>query len=309
MASYAPIALFVYKRLDLTRQTVEALQKNNLSRYSDFYIFSDAAKSEKDLAQVAAVREYIAKIDGFAKVEIIATPENLGCAHSIIGGVSKLFEKYEKIIVLEDDHVTTPNFLDYMNAALDFYKDKNAFSVEGWCMNLKLPQGYDKDTYFLPRGPSWGWSTWRDRWQTVDWAVSDYTNFKNDRAARKKFDSGGSDLSKMLDLQMAGRIDSWAIRFAYALYKSGMLNVVPKTSKVKNIGFGSDAQHTVNDPGYPLLMDDGSKTYFNFADNVVVDDYLLKQNYYYVSTIYKIKNRVRNELRKILRYFEIFCRK
>lgn len=298
MNNYAPIALFVYKRLDLTRQTIEALQKNNLARFSKLYIFSDAARSQKDEKQVAQVREYISGIKGFAEVTVIAAEKNKGCAKSVIAGVSWVFRECGKIIVVEDDLVTTPNFLDYMNAALDFYKDKNAFAIEGWSIALKFPDNYNYDVYFIPRGGSWGWATWKDRWQTVDWEVSDYETFRNNKAARKKFNEGGDDLSRMLDLQMAGKIDSWAIRFAYALYKSGKLNVVPRISKVKNIGFESDATHTLNDPNYPLVLDDGSKTEFEFCD-VQINNNLVEQFRCYFSLPYRVKNRLYNYWRSL----------
>lgn len=296
MTSYAPIALFVYKRLDLTRQTVDSLQKNYLAGQSHLYIFSDAAKSQKDAkndaSQVAEVREYIAEVEGFLSVTVINSPENKGCAKSIISGVSQIFETHEKIIVVEDDLVTTPNFLNYMNAALDYYEEnKKAFAIAGWSISLS---GVKTDVYFIPRTCSWGWASWKDRWQGIDWAVSDYEQFKNDKPARKKFNQGGADLSRMLDLQMAGKIDSWAIRWCYAQYKMELLTVFPKTSKAKNIGFEVGATHTVNNPNFPLILDDGTKTIFDFNANVKINAVLLKQHNYYTSIPYKIKNRLRN---------------
>lgn len=297
MSYYAPIALFVYKRLDLAKQTIEALQKNHLAKESNLYIFSDAPRSEKDARAVADVRAYIANIDGFSNVTVIHAPENQGCAQSIISGVSRIFEEYENIIVLEDDLLTTPNFLDYMNAALNFYANKpRAFAVAAWSIALNFPD--DKsDVYFLPRTCSWGWASWKDRWQDIDWNISDYHAFARDAAARRAFNRGGADLAKMLDLQMAGKIDSWAIRWCYAQYKVGALTVFPKTSKAQNIGFSVGATHTHNAPNYPLVLDSGIRTTFTFSDVIDVQEYLLKQLRYYYGLHYRIKNKLRNYLR------------
>ena len=114
----APIVLFVYNRPDHTRQTVEALQKNELAIDSELFIYSDATKNENAEQKVNEVREYIKNINGFKKVTIVEREKNWGLANSIIDGVTKIVNEYGKIIVLEDDLVTSPYFLKFMNWAL-----------------------------------------------------------------------------------------------------------------------------------------------------------------------------------------------
>lgn len=123
----APIVLFTFKRLDTLFQTVEALQNNRLSINSDLIIFSDAGRNEEEKIAVAAVREYINTISGFRSVTINVAANNKGLAKSIIDGVSSILEQYETVIVLEDDLVISPNFLEYMNQALTFYRDEKRY--------------------------------------------------------------------------------------------------------------------------------------------------------------------------------------
>ena len=118
----APIVLFVYNRLNHTRQTLEALQKNDLASKSELIIYSDSAKNKNDLDKVAKVREYIKNIDGFKKIIIRKAKKNIGLANSIINGVTKVVNEYGKIIVLEDDLMTSRFFLRFMNEALVAYK-------------------------------------------------------------------------------------------------------------------------------------------------------------------------------------------
>ena len=301
MTNCAPIALFVYKRLDLTKQAVQTLQQNHLAARSHLYVFSDAAKSAADEELVSQVRTYTSCIDGFAAVTVIVANENQGCANSVIAGVSKVFERHDRIIVVEDDLIVTPNFLDYMNAALGYYSSKNIFSISGWGIGLRFDPSDITDVYYLPRESSWGWATWKNRWEGIDWKVSDYSEFKNDKAARHKFDLGGRDLSRMLDLQMNGRLDSWAIRWCYAQSKTGMLTVYPKLSKVDNMGFGQDATHTSNHPNLKVRLDDTDRTTFNFSSPIEIAPDLLRQFTYYFSIPYKVKNRLRNYLMAICR--------
>ena len=105
----SPIVLFVCSRPEHTKQTLSALQKNDLASESELFIYSDAPKSEKAEKSVAEVRKLIKKIKGFKKVTVIEREKNWGLAASIIDGVTTLVNQYGKIIVLEDDLVTIPH--------------------------------------------------------------------------------------------------------------------------------------------------------------------------------------------------------
>ena len=163
----APIVLFVYNRLDHTQGVIETLLKNTLAKESEFYIFSDAAKTENGVEKVNEVRKFIRDDSwhtGFKKVSIIEAEKNKGLAKSIIGGVSEIIQKYGKVIVLEDDLKLSPYFLEYMNDALDYYKDVvNIWSISGYSFPMRSLKNYPHDVFYSYRGCSWGWATWLDR--------------------------------------------------------------------------------------------------------------------------------------------------
>ncbi len=269
----APILLFTYKRLDTLRQTVAALEKNDMAASSDLFIFSDAAKKEEDEAVVIRVRAYLKTITGFRSIQIIEREKNLGLARSIISGTSWVLSTHGRVIVLEDDLITTPNFLAFMNAALERYKaETSVFSISGYSFNLKSSRlQYDKDAYFLNRGWSWGWATWKDRWDDVDWEVRSYASFEKSRKLRKAFSEGGSDLNKMLREQMQGKIDSWAIRWFYHQFRVGGLTLYPVYSKVHNAGFDEFATHTTgSQKRYIPDIDVEGKTLFYFPAKISI---------------------------------------
>jgi hypothetical protein len=244
----APVVLFVYARPEHTKQTIEALAQNILAKETEVFIYSDAAKNEDSVVKVRMVREYIESLpqrQWFKSVKITRSETNKGLANSIISGVSEIIDQYRKVIVLEDDLVSSEDFLQYMNDALNFYeKDDEIWSISGYTFNIDIPKDYKSEVYLSYRGCSWGWATWKDRWEKVDWEVSDYYQFKSDRSARKKFNRGGRDMANMLDLQMEGKIDSWAIRWCYAQYKLDMLTVYPIMSRIKNIGLDGSGTHS-----------------------------------------------------------------
>lgn len=270
MKSLAPIVLFTYKRLDTLKLTVQALQSNFLAEDSELYIFSDAARGDVDQKAVDDVRAYLQSIEGFKTITIYESEYNKGLATSIIEGVSQVLQIHEDVIVLEDDLITTPNFLDFMNQSLvQFQAEKTVFSVSGFSFNLQIEDKYIYDTYFLNRGWSWGWATWRNRWDKTDWEIKDYNEFIKDRKAQKIFSEGGSDLNGMLKKQMNSDLDSWAIRWFYNQFKFKGLTVYPVKSTVLNEGFGINATHTKGSSRrYMPILDTSNKR--DFVHPVIV---------------------------------------
>ncbi len=289
----APILLFTYKRLDSLQQTVSSLQQNYHARESDLFIFSDAAKSVADEVSITKVRDYLKTITGFKNISIVEAPKNMGLANSIISGVSQVIKKYGKVIVLEDDLVTSPNFLSFMNKALDFYENNlNVFSIAGYTIPIRYEADYGYDNYFFQRASSWGWAAWKDRWLEIDWAVKDFNQFKKNRKAIKDFKLRGSDIYSMLNKQMNGKIDSWAIRWCFHQFKQKSYTVYPVVSKIKNIGFETNATHTNVYNRYTSETDNGLKRDFNFAKNIIPDKSFTEQ----FQNFYSIKSRIAGKL-------------
>ncbi|MBC5992529.1 sugar transferase [Pontibacter cellulosilyticus] len=285
----APILLFTYKRLETLQKTVQALQNNHLASDSVLYIFSDGYKGTFDQRQVEKVRSYIKTISGFKKVIIKEAHCNKGLANSIIQGVSEILDSNDKAVVLEDDLITSRNFLNFMNTALNYYENnKNVFSVSGYSFPFKIPNNYQYDCYTITRGCSWGWGTWKDRWETVDWKVSDYDVFLSSVDKRKKFSKSGSDLIPMLKKQMNGSIDSWAIRWYYQQSKNNQYTVYPTTSKVANNGFDQEATHTTNYNRYKTVVDNGKKDEFIFEPSGEINDFYQK----YIQKKFSVPTRI-----------------
>ena len=247
MKKMAPVVVFVYNRLEHTRQIFESLERNSLVRESELFIFSDACPRGKPLQKVLEVRKFIreyAEYSAFKKVTIICAEKNKGLARSVIEGTTAVLENYKNVIVLEDDLVVSDDFLEYMNEGLEYYQfDKKVWSISGYTDQFTALEKYEDDVYAAFRGCSWGWATWRNRWCMVNWKVEDYKIFKYNPLARIKFNRGGNDLSRMLDKQMQGLLDSWAIRWCYASNKLNTLTIYPRETKILNKGMDGSGVH------------------------------------------------------------------
>jgi glycosyltransferase involved in cell wall biosynthesis len=268
----APIALFVYNRPAHTRRTVESLRANQLAPQSDLFVFSDAARNEATATAVQEVRQVVSTIKGFRSVTVIERERNFGLGNSIINGVTHLCHEFGRVIAMEDDLLTTPDFLTFMNQALNYYEaEPRIFSISGFNFALREPGCNLYDALFFYRSSSLGWGTWKDRWEKADWLVADYGSFCNDKDQQRRFNRGGEDLSGMLALQMAGRIDSWAIRWAYSHFKQDALALLSTRPRIYH--FGSDGSGTNTRRGSlrqsPLTSE--RKSEFHFPSQVEIE--------------------------------------
>ena len=245
----APIVVFAYNRPDHLRRTLEALAANDLAAESDLTIFCNAPRYAEEKALTDAVRSVASSATGFLSVTAILREENKGCAHAFITGLGEMFSRHERLVVIEDDILCSPHTLRFLNAGLEKYAaEPVVFNIAAWSPPPRIfpvSSAYPYDAYFVPRSECWGWASWRDRWEKVDWAVSDYEIFANTPCLQNAFNQGGEDMVPMLRAQMEGRLDTWDIRMDYARFKHGCVGLNPVRSYTTNIGMGSGTHTTV----------------------------------------------------------------
>jgi len=238
----SPIALFVYARPDHARRTLEALLKNPEAKSSDLIVFSDAARTPDKEESVRLVREYIASIEGFRSLIVHHRPENFGLAKSIIEGVTQVLADHERVIVLEDDLVTSPHFLRYMNEALNrFAEEERVISVHGYVYPTEktLPEAF-----FLRGADCWGWATWRRGWAQFNPDGQFLLDELKRQNLLKAFDFNGAySYSAMLMGQINGSNDSWAVRWYASAFLANKLTLYPGRSLSHNIGNDSTGTH------------------------------------------------------------------
>ena len=238
----APIVLFVYNRPWHTQQTVNALLNNALAAESDLFIYSDASKTPETNDAVLLVREYIRSITGFKSVTIVERLKNLGLSNSIIDGVTELTEKFGQVIVLEDDMVTSPYFLDYMNKALELYaNDDRVICIQGYV--FPTPQSLP-ETFFLRGSDCWGWATWKRGWALFNCNGQYLLDELNRLKLSRQFNFNDTyPYTKMLEEQIKGNNDSWAVRWYASAFLASKLALYPGRSLVHNIGNDSSGTH------------------------------------------------------------------
>jgi glycosyltransferase involved in cell wall biosynthesis len=227
----APIVIFAYNRPQHLRQTVEALLKNEYASESDLIIYSDGFKDEKTREEVEETRKYIQSIIGFKSIQVIKREKNWGLANNIIDGVTAVVNTYGRIIVLEDDLLTSPYFLKYMNEGLDFYENnEDVISIHGYTFPVK---GKLPESFFIKGADCWGWGTWKRGWELFEPDGAKLLSELISTHKTKEFDFGKTyPYTKMLKKQVEGIVGSWAIRWYASAFLKNKLTLCPGRSLI-----------------------------------------------------------------------------
>lgn len=261
----APVMLFTYSRPQHTRSVIEALEANHIAGETTVYAYTCEPKNASHSANVNATKkvlEEFSKNSKFSSFNIVDMGEHVPLGPAMIRAINEVMEKHDRIIIVEDDIVTSKDFLSFMNECLDFYEnDKTVFSVSGYSPDVSKMDRGDKDVYAVHRACPWGWGTWKNRWDLYDPEVKEYQNNMLNRNFRTSLTTWTTDLPMTLDALFyeEGCFDkNWEQQFCFCQFLNGMNAVCPKISKVKNIGFDGTGTHLISLELASSFIEEGS---------------------------------------------------
>jgi len=234
---FAPIVVFAYNRPWHLKQTLEALSHNELAEQSELFIFCDGPKkdaNEEDMKMISEVREVAREQEWCGQVQVIEADSNKGLACSIVDGVTEIVNRFGNIIVLEDDMITSPGFLKYMNDALTLYRDDGrVMHVTGYMFPVrkKLPE-----TFFYEVPHCWGWGTWARSWALFSNDIDELYGYWSSRwDVFNKW--GGDDLQRQLTNNYKRNLNTWFVKWHAAVLRKDGLSLYPHRSLINNIGW------------------------------------------------------------------------
>ena len=295
----SPIVIFTYNRLDHLDTLINSLEQNELFKKSKILVFSDGPKKEIDIEKIEKIRIYLKKKLISKNSEIVERPNNFGLSKNVITGINQTFNDYDQAIILEDDLEVSPFFLNYMNDALNLYaSSEDVASISGYMYPINS-KSFSNDYFFLKLAESWGWGTWKRAWNNFE---TDSVKLKNEIDERKLVDefnfSSGISYYKMLNDNINGANDSWAIRWYASTFLKNMNTLFPSKSFVKNIGIDNSGENcnytTVYDSHINLEYKPLKKIHSMelAADMFLIKSFFQKIKYkrYIETIINKIKN-------------------
>lgn len=259
----APVVVYTYNRIDHLKQTISALEENYLASKTDLFIVSDGAKDKTVSKEIEKLREYVESINGFGSVNKIFRPKNLGAFESITQAEKSVVSDYGRVISLEDDIVTSKNFLNFINSGLNYFEDYDKVtSVSGYCHPIEINTKYDSwmSIWHCP----WGYGTWKKKYNKFDYSSNKYLEVLKYKKKSDILNRYGDFFIDTLIADLRGKIIAADARVCINMLLVNNLTVMPKISKVKNIGCDGSGLHSAKTNKFDVDLDDGSQVKFEF---------------------------------------------
>jgi hypothetical protein len=235
---------------------------------SPIYVFADGPKHLRDVPAVQETRSEARRLLGDGAV-FRESDANMGVDNSVISGVTELCERHGRVVVVEDDLIVSPNFLEFLNAGLRRYEhEPRVMQVCGYMFDVpELRES--RGAIFLPMTSSWGWATWKRAWDQFDPTASGWRQRLADDRERRSFDLDGHyKFWRMLSDQMRRSIPAWDIRWYYSVFVRSGLVLYPPRTLVLNLGFdGTGTHNRLSLPIRQARFDQGAA--FDFPTQVV----------------------------------------
>lgn len=283
ITSLAPIVVFAYNRADHLKRTLEALSKNDLANDSDLFVFIDGPKNTEDENKVNDVNKLFENnnfLDSFKSLTIYNSNKNKGLARSIIDGVTKIISQYKKIIVVEDDVITSPFYLLYMNEALVKYEFENKIgSISSFVPEIKIPENYNENVFLTRRPTSIAWGTWLNRWENIDWDCENYFFQKYNIFRRYKINSWGNDVAGRLDRFKVGLNDSWAVRYTVHGILNKLYSIHPIETLAEHIGYDNSGTNCSKDDLVKFSVNITLSNRLELPNNLPDENKLIKKEF------------------------------
>jgi hypothetical protein len=268
----------VYTRIEHFTKCIEALKKNDLACSTELYVYSDAASIAEHVEQVEAVRRYANSITGFKKVHVLERNENFGGVRNALSAIYEMMERFSRIIFLEDDIVTAPGFLTFMNGALDYYENNpRVLSVVGYCPPIEIPTDLVADTFSMSRYSGWGSGIYLRTVLALKTKINpqEFENIED----KEIFKKCGPDVLKMITKEVGNIIDAADVRCMYRQALDGTVTIYPKKSLVQNIGHDGTGFHCGNSTKFHHESLWDKEDDFTFDSTLRPDERILEANY------------------------------
>lgn len=254
----APIMMTTYRRLDHVKRTLEALAANTLAAESDLFITSDGPL-DPHRDEVMAVREHLATVSGFRSVTLFARDQNDRLENWRVR--RRLLEQHGRLVYLEEDCVTAPGFLAFINAGLERYQDDpTVFSISGYLPPLPGIPSDPPRLLRLGRFNSWGYGIFARSEQMVRCQpeAGEYNRLLDDPAFRRRVNhTVGLPWFGMFRKVCLGEMLAFDVMANLEVLKRQLSVIHPSRSLVDNIGIDGSGEHCGEGERFQVQLEKG----------------------------------------------------
>lgn len=308
MTDKTPVVMISYNRPDLVRMTMKNVALADGASERDIFMYIDGPRNEKDKVKQNEIASIVGSYaDRLPRISIIRRDHNFGCRNNIVDAITSVINRFGRAIIVEDDILVSRTFFRYMDMALDTYSDDSSiWAIDAYQHpNLKIPKNYPFDVYLSRFFMCWGWGTWANRWNAVDFEMRDWVTLKYDDKVVEKLNHAGNNLIPMVESQLAGRLKTWDVQCMYYVAKNNLFCVEPKYQLSKNIGYlpSNDGEHCNG-----VCPHVTRQKYYNFLPRVMKDltiDVRIDNQFRELSVTHSIFRRAFRKFLRGLDYFKM----
>jgi hypothetical protein len=289
-----PIIIFAYNRPGHLSSLIEGLKRCNNYQKFKYFVFVDGPKTQYDQDQILSIRNVIENSWLNKTAEVHFEPQNQGLAKSVISGVNKVLENHDRLIVLEDDLSLHFQTLDFLDLCLEHYYSNNEIgSISAYLFPLFKTVPEENKTFLLPRISSWGWATWKNRWEKAAWDNEYFIHQLQDESIINKLNYAGEDIFTGLIKNELGLIDSWAMKWAFHHVINNLHSVYPSISMVQHVGNDGSGTHVRRTASFDIRLPENSLNMVITEDPKINREALKAlQNFFKLNPIQKLKRKV-----------------
>lgn len=244
------VAFIIFRRPELTAQVFEQIR---MARPPRLYIIADGARTDRpgEAEAVFATRDIVSDqyIDWPCQVQRLYSEVNMGCKQRVSSGITAVFKQEEEAIILEDDCLPHPDFFRFCEENLEAYRSHSDKVCQISGLNILWNNVKISNSHYFSKYPiSWGWATWRDRWQqwVGDIAYWKYAIHCLERphvmADEFELQFWRSIIEKLNSPN--SKLDSWAYPWIFTAFEKQWLSIVPQHNLISNLGMGENSTHT-----------------------------------------------------------------
>ena len=304
----APVVMVGYVRSNTLKRCLDNLSRCEGVSGRDIFLFLDPPPVTR-IAQDGRLSELMIETALSFKhilpnMDVICREHNLGCPGNVIASIGEVVNRYDRVIFFEDDVLVSRTFLTYMDAGLDsFEKDPRIWGINGWKDRLiHIPRSYPYEFYLSPRHCAWGFATWKDRWNAVDFEMRDWPSFRKEPDNLRKLNVPGYGIRLLIEGEYGNRHQTWDVECVYHMVKNGLFSVEPRHSLTKNIGFGEPSEHS-DWKDWNII----TQKYYNvrpdFPDKLQLDERILRAYECQTAIKYFLQGVYRVFHRHVVRWF------
>lgn len=291
MYNFAPIGITVYNRHNHLYDLLTSLSQDPFAVETPVYVISDAPANDKDFEDVVLVRKLKYEFsNSFKELNFIENRINIGFNRSYQKLITEVFKKYDRIIFFEDDNLTSPHFLRYMNEMFLKYETNNEIRfICGYNYPIELPTDYHYDIYFAQKVSAWGYGFWKNKYLNVH--ALNKKDMLGDLDTLKILKNNSPKTYYTLMNDLLGEKILNDARIEYLLTKNNWASIFPVKPLVKNTGHDGSGLNCGEDSYYQNQMKDDSFIPNNTPNAFIVNDNIqaILREYSDLSLLEKLK--------------------